>query len=124
MIYAKDSFYKNLYFAGGNGKITAEILNTYDGIFKIDDTYSDSVGITVADSNKLAAGTYDIPVRITDNNGKTGQGTLKVIVTTSAKIVTKVNNNSPDGTIYFYNHNSNEEFSLRSIEKRVNIVVV
>ena len=117
MIYAKDSFYKNLYFAGGNGKITAEILNTYDGIFKIDDTYSDSVGITVADSNKLAAGTYDIPVRITDNNGKTGQGTLKVIVTTSAKIVTKVNNNSPDGTIYFYNHNSNEEFSLRSIEK-------
>lgn len=99
-------------------------MNTYDGIFKIDDTYSDSVGITVADSNKLAAGTYDIPVRITDNNGKTGQGTLKVIVTTSAKIVTKVNNNSPDGTIYFYNHNSNEEFSLRSIEKRVNIVVV
>ena len=76
-------------------------MNTYDGTFKIDDTYSDSVGITVADSNKLAAGTYDIPVRITDNNGKTGQGTLKVIVTTSAKIVTKVNNNSPDGTIYF-----------------------
>ena len=117
MIYAKDSFYKDLHFAGGNGKITAEILNTYDGTFKIDDTYSDSVGITVADSNKLAAGTYDIPVRITDSNGKTGQGTLKVIVTTSAKIVTKVNNNSPDGTIYFYNHNSNEEFSLRSIEK-------
>lgn len=117
MIYAKDFFHKDLHFAGGNGNITAEILNTYDGTFKIDDTYSDSVEITVADSNKLAAGTYDIPVRITDSNGKTGQGTLKVIVTTSAKIVTKVNNNSPDGTIYFYNHNSNEEFLLRSIEK-------
>ena len=82
------------------------------------------VGITVADSNKkLAAGTYDIPVRITDSNGKTGQGTLKVIVTASVKVVTKVNNNSPDGTIYFYNHNSNEEFSLK-YRKRVNIVVV
>lgn len=117
MIYAKDSFYKELCFAGGNGKITAEILNTYDGTFKIYNTYSDSVGITVADSNKLAAGTYDIPVRITDSNGKTGQARLKVIVTASVKVVTKVNNNSPDGTIYFYNHNSNEEFSLRSIEK-------
>lgn len=116
-IYAKDTFYENLRFAGGSGNITAEILNTYDGTFKIDDTYSDSVEIAVADSNKLAAGTYDIPVRITDSNGKTGQGTLKVIVTASAKVVTKVNNYNYDGSIYFYNHNTNEEFSLRSVER-------
>lgn len=116
-IYAKDSFYEYLYFAGGSGNIKAEILNTYDGTFKIDGTYSDSVEIAVTDANKLAAGTYDIPVRITDSNGKTGQGTLKVIVTASAKVVTKVNNYNYDGAIYFYNHNSNEEFSLRSVEK-------
>lgn len=116
-IYAKDTFYETLHFAGGSGNVTAEILNTYDGTFKIDDTYSNSVEIAVADSNKLAAGTYDIPVRITDSNGKTGQGTLKVIVTASTKVVTKVNNYNYDGSIYFYNHNTNEEFSLRSVER-------
>ena len=41
----------------------------------------------------------------------------KVIVTTSAKIVTKVNNNSPDGTIYFITTIQMRNFSLRSIEK-------
>lgn len=55
-------------------------------------------------------------MEITDRKGITGKGTLTVIVSPSAKIVTKVNNYNTKGTIYFYNHDTNTEVDLDDIE--------
>lgn len=114
-IYTNNNIYETLYFAGGKGHITAEILNTYGDVFKIDSVNSDNVKIS-ADAGKLEAGTYDVPVQISDSNGNTAQGTLKIIVNATAKIVTKVNNYNEKGKIYFYNHDTDQEILLDRME--------
>lgn len=76
-IYTNDNIYETLYFAGGKGHITAEILNIYGDVFKIDSVNSDNVKIS-ADAGKLEAGTYDVPVQISDSNGNTAHGTYSV----------------------------------------------
>lgn len=112
--YANRYLSENLSFAGGKGEIKAEILNTYNDTFEVENVNSREVQIT-ADSSKVVAGTYNVPVKLTDSQGKTGQGTLTVIVSPSAKIVTKVNNYNNDGNIYFYNHDKDTEISLGSM---------
>lgn len=113
-VYANDYFYNYLNFTGGTGDYTAEILK-YGDVFKVDyvNSYDNEGNVRIeAEAGKVAAGTYEVPVKITDSKGKTAQATLKVIVSASAKVVTKVNNYNIDGEIYFYNHATNEEVSL------------
>lgn len=115
-VYATDDIHEHIHFQGGKGGYKAELLNSYNDMFKIvnDDELDEQVCIE-ADRSKLTSGTYNLPVKITDSQGKTGQGTLTVVVSASAKVVTKVNNADFNGSIYFYNHDLDREISIGSM---------
>ena len=118
-VYANKYFLEELYYAGGNGNVTAKIsddtIKAYGDAFEIN-YYNDRYVQISARSGKLAAGTYNVSIEVTDRKGITGKGTLTVIVSPSAKVITKVNNYNNSETIYFYNHDTNTEVDLDDIE--------